>query len=391
MSENETTAFEMEKVFNPQAIEDRLYRMWEEKGAFVAHRAEGKKPFTIVMPPPNITGQLHMGHAMDVLMQDVPTRYHRMKGDPTLWLPGTDHASIATEVKIVDQMRSEGLDKKQVGREVFLERAWAWKKEYGGRINRQLRRLGASCDWSRERFTMDEGCNEAVREVFVRLYEKGLIYRGDRIVNWCPVCKTALSEAEVEYEEQHSHLWHIRYPGADGGSGVVVATTRPETMLGDTGVAVNPNDERYTQLVGKKVILPLVNREIIFVADDYVDMAFGTGAVKMTPAHDPNDFEVGKRHGLDVIRVTTDDGHMNENAGAYAGLTYLECRERVVSELEAQGLLVKVEDYTHNVGTCYRCHQTVDPAISRQWFVKMEPLAKPAIAAVREGLTSFVP
>ena len=384
-------AFEMEKVYNPQAIEDKLYKMWEESGAFTAHREEGKKPFTIVMPPPNITGQLHMGHAMDCLLQDAPIRYHRMKGDPTLWLPGTDHASIATEVKVVEQMAKEGLTKEALGREGFLERAWAWKKEYGGRINRQQRRLGASCDWSRERFTMDEGCNEAVREVFVRLYEKGLIYRGNRIINWCPECQTALSDAEVEYEEQASHLWHIRYPDADGGEGVIVATTRPETMLGDTGVAVNPNDGRYTQLVGKKVILPIVNKEIPVVADDYVDMEFGTGAVKMTPAHDPNDFEVGKRHNLEVIRVTNDDGTMNANAGRFEGMTAMECRQAVVKQLEEEGYLVKIEDYTHNVGTCYRCHHTVDPVTSTQWFVKMEPLAKPAIEAVRSGRTKFVP
>ena len=389
MAENQE--FTMEKVYNPQQIEDKLYKMWEESGAFVAHREEGRKPFTIVMPPPNITGQLHMGHAMDCLLQDAPIRYHRMKGDPTLWLPGTDHASIATEVKVVDAMAKEGLTKEMVGREGFLERAWAWKKEYGGRINRQQRRLGASCDWSRERFTMDEGCNEAVREVFVRLYEKGLIYRGNRIINWCPECQTALSDAEVEYEEQASHLWHIRYPGTDGSEGVIVATTRPETMLGDTGVAVNPNDERYTDLVGKKVILPLVNREIPVVADDYVDREFGTGAVKMTPAHDPNDFEVGKRHNLEVIRVTNDDGTMNHNAGKFEGMTAMECREAVVKKLQELGLMVKIEDYTHNVGTCYRCHHTVDPVTSTQWFVKMEPLAKPAIEAVRSGKVQFVP
>ncbi|MEG2355549.1 MAG: valine--tRNA ligase [Clostridia bacterium] len=388
---SETTNFEMEKVYNPQAIEDKLYQQWEESGAFTAHRVEGKKPFSIVMPPPNITGQLHMGHAMDCLLQDAPIRYHRMKGDPTLWLPGTDHASIATEVKIVEQMKKEGLTKEDVGRDGFLERAWKWKAEYGGRINRQQRRLGASCDWSRERFTMDEGCNEAVREVFVRLYQKGLIYRGDRIINWCPVCKTALSDAEVEYEEQASHLWHIHYPAVDGGEGVVVATTRPETMLGDTGVAVNPKDERYTALVGKKVILPLLNKPIPVVADDYVDRDFGTGAVKMTPAHDPNDFEVGKRHNLEVIRVTNDDGTMNQNAGKFEGMTEMECRKAVVAELEEQGYLVKIEDYAHNVGTCYRCHTTVDPLVSRQWFVKMEPLAAPAIEAVRSGKTKFVP
>jgi valyl-tRNA synthetase len=288
-------------------------------------------------------------------------------------------------------MHAEGITKEDIGREGFLTRAWKWKEEYGGRINRQQRRLGASCDWSRERFTMDEGCNAAVREVFVNLYEKGLIYRGDRIINWCPVCKTALSDAEVEYEEQASHLWQIRYPAAAGGVGVVVATTRPETMLGDTGVAVNPQDERYTVLVGKKVILPIMNREIPVVADDYVEMEFGTGAVKMTPAHDPNDFEVAQRHNLEVLRVTNDDGTMNEKAGRFEGMTQPECRKAVVEELTAQGLLVKIEDYTHNVGTCYRCHKTVEPLVSRQWFVKMEPLAKPAIEAVRQGKTKFVP
>ncbi len=382
---------EMEKVFNPQAIEGDIYKEWEESGAFVGQRIPGKETFTIVMPPPNITGQLHMGHAMDCLMQDAPVRYHRMKGDNTLWLPGTDHASIATEVKIVEQMAKEGIKKEDIGRDAFLERAWKWKEEYGGRITKQLRRLGASCDWSRERFTMDEGCSKAVREVFVRLYEKNLIYRGDRIINWCPVCKTALSDAEVEYEEQASHLWHIRYPGADGSQGVVVATTRPETMLGDTGVAVNPEDERYTHLVGKTVLLPLMNREIPVVADSYVDQEFGTGAVKMTPAHDPNDFEVAQRHNLTILRVTNDDGTMNAAAGKYEGLTQSECRKRVVEELKELGLLVKIEDYTHNVGTCYRCHKTVEPLVSRQWFVNMKPLAEPAIAAVREGKTKFVP
>ncbi len=391
MSEMPKTEFDMEKVYSPQAIEDKLYQMWEDADAFVAKRVEGKKPFTIVMPPPNITGQLHMGHAMDCLLQDAPIRYHRMKGDPTLWLPGTDHASIATEVKIVEQMKADGVSKEDIGRDGFLERAWRWKEEYGGRINRQQRRLGASCDWSRERFTMDEGCNQAVREVFVDLYNKGLIYRGDRIINWCPVCKTALSDAEVEYEEQSSHLWHIRYPAVDGGEGVVVATTRPETMLGDTGVAVHPEDERYTALVGQKVILPLLNKEIPVVADHYVEMEFGTGCVKMTPAHDPNDFEVAQRHGLEILRVTHDDGTMNEHAGVYQGMTQPQCRKAVVAELERQGYLVKVEDYTHNVGTCYRCHNTAEPLVSRQWFVKMEPLAKPAIEVVKAGKTKFLP
>ena len=390
--EKKMTGADMATRFNPQEIEAGLYQAWEEAGAFVAHREEGKKPFTIVMPPPNITGQLHMGHAMDCILQDAPIRYHRMKGDPTLWLPGTDHAAIATEVKIVEAMRKEGLTKQGIGREAFLERAWNWKKEYGGRIVHQQRKMGVSCDWSRERFTMDEGCSKAVREVFVRLFEKGLIYRGQRMINWCPACRSALSDAEVEYKEQASHLWHIRYPGADGGEGVVVATTRPETMLGDTGVAVNPADERYTDLVGKKVILPIMNKEIPVVADDYVEMEFGTGAVKMTPAHDPNDFEVAQRHDLEIITVTNDDGTMNENAGKFAGMGPLECRKAVVEELERLGLLVKIEDYSHNVGFCYRHGDTpVEPRLSEQWFVKMKPLAEPAIAAVKEGKTRFVP
>ena len=390
--EKKMTGADMATRFNPQEIEGEIYQAWEQAGAFTAHRVEGKKPFTIVMPPPNITGQLHMGHAMDCILQDAPVRYHRMKGDPTLWLPGTDHAAIATEVKIVEAMSKEGLSKRKIGREAFLERAWQWKREYGGRIVNQQRRMGVSCDWSRERFTMDEGCSKAVREVFVRLYEKNLIYRGQRMINWCPACRSALSDAEVVYKEQASHLWYIRYPGADGSEGVVVATTRPETMLGDTGVAVNPADERYTDLVGKNVILPLMNREIPVVADEYVEMDFGTGAVKMTPAHDPNDFEVAQRHGLEIITVTNDDGTMNENAGEWAGMDPMECRKSVVAELEKLGLLVKVEDYTHNVGFCYR-HETtpVEPRLSEQWFVKMKPLAEPAIQAVQEGKTKFVP
>ncbi|NLB39457.1 MAG: valine--tRNA ligase, partial [Clostridiales bacterium] len=382
----------MEKTFDPKSVEAATYQRWEKSGAFVARRVPGKKPFTIVMPPPNITGQLHLGHAMDSVLQDALTRYHRMKGDPTLWLPGTDHASIATELKLVEQLASEGLTKADIGRDAFLERAWKWKEQYGGQITRQLRRMGASCDWCRERFTMDEGCSKAVREVFVRLYEKDLIYRGDRVINWCPVCKTALSDAEGEYEEKHTHLWHIRYPGEDGSFGVVVATTRPETMLGDTGVAVNPNDKRYAGLAGKNVVLPLANRVIPVVADDYVDMEFGTGAVKMTPAHDPNDFEVAQRHNLRILKVTHDDGTMNEQAGTrYQGLTGAACRELVLEDLEALGLLVKIEDYDHNVGTCYRCATTVDPLISRQWFVRMRPLAEPAIEAVRNGETQFIP
>ena len=390
--EKKMSGADMETRFNPQAIEADLYKAWEEAGAFTVHRVEGKKPFTIVMPPPNITGQLHMGHAMDCILQDAPIRYHRMKGDPTLWLPGTDHAAIATEVRIVDTMRKEGLTKQGIGREAFLERAWKWKEEFGGRIVHQQRKMGVSCDWSRERFTMDEGCSKAVREVFVRLYEKGLIYRGQRMINWCPACRSALSDAEVEYKEQDSHLWHIRYPGADGSEGVIVATTRPETMLGDTGVAVNPADERYTDLVGKNVILPIVNKEIPVVADDYVEMDFGTGAVKMTPAHDPNDFEVAQRHNLEIITVTNDDGTMNENAGRFNGMDPMECRKAVVEELEKLGLLVKVEDYSHNVGFCYRHGKTpVEPRLSEQWFVRMKPLAEPAIQAVREGKTKFVP
>ncbi len=391
MSQKKTGA-DMETRFNPQEIEAEIYKEWEESGAFTAHRVEGKKPFTIVMPPPNITGQLHMGHAMDCVMQDAPIRYHRMKGDPTLWLPGTDHAAIATEVRIVDTMRKEGLTKESIGREAFLERAWNWKKEYGGRIVHQQRKMGVSCDWTRERFTMDEGCSRAVREVFVRLYEKGLIYRGNRMINWCPACQSAISDAEVVYKDVASHLWYIRYPGADGSEGVVVATTRPETMLGDTGVAVNPSDERYTNLVGRKVILPIVNKEIPVVADDYVEKEFGTGAVKMTPAHDPNDFEVAQRHNLEIITVTNDDGTMNENAGRFAGMDPMECRKAVVEELEKLGLLVKIEDYSHNVGFCYRHGNTpVEPRLSEQWFVKMKTLAEPAIAAVREGRTKFVP
>ena len=391
MSQKKTGA-DMETRFNPQEIEAEIYKEWEEAGAFTAHRVEGKKPFTIVMPPPNVTGQLHMGHAMDCVMQDAPIRYHRMKGDPTLWLPGTDHAAIATEVRIVEAMRKEGLTKEGIGREAFLERAWNWKKEYGGRIVHQQRKMGVSCDWTRERFTMDEGCSRAVREVFVRLYEKGLIYRGNRMINWCPACQSAISDAEVVYKDVASHLWHIRYPGADGSEGVVVATTRPETMLGDTGVAVNPADERYTNLVGRKVILPIVNKEIPVVADDYVEMEFGTGAVKMTPAHDPNDFEVAQRHNLEIITVTNDDGTMNENAGRFAGMDPMECRKAVVEELEKLGLLVKIEDYSHNVGFCYRHGDTpVEPRLSEQWFVKMKTLAEPAIAAVREGRTKFVP
>ena len=381
--------FKMDKVFSPQDVETRIYEKWESSGAFKPVIDPEKQPFTIVMPPPNITGQLHVGHALDEMPQDVLIRYHRMKGDPTLWVPGTDHASIATEIKVVEALKAEGITKEMIGREKFLERAWAWKKEYGGRIVRQLRKLGVSCDWSRERFTMDEGLSRAVRETFVRLYEKGLIYRGARIINWCPTCKTALSDAEVEYVEQDSHLWHIRYPGAHGD--IVVATTRPETMLGDTGVCVNPADERYKDMVGKTVTLPIMNREIPIVADDYADLEFGTGAVKMTPAHDPNDFEVAQRHDLPIIRVLNDDGTMNENAGKFAGMTREACREAVVEELKKLGLLVKVEPLRHNVGTCYRCHDNVEPLVSTQWFVKMKPLAEPAIEVAKNKELVFVP
>ena len=387
----EDRQFNMEKVYQPQQIESRIYDMWEKSGAFKPVKHAGKKAFTIVMPPPNITGQLHVGHALDEMPQDVLIRYHRMKGDPTLWVPGTDHAAIATEVKVVEALAKEGLTKKDLGREKFLERTWEWKREYGGRIVRQLRKLGVSCDWSRERFTMDEGLSRAVRETFVRLYEKGLIYRGKRMINWCPACQSALSDAEVEYVEQQSFLWHIRYPGPDGRD-IVVATTRPETMLGDTAVCVNPKDERYTDLVGKTVLLPIMNKQIPIVADDYAEMEFGTGAVKMTPAHDPNDYEVALRHNLDVICVLTEDGHMNENAGRFQGMTTMECRKAVVKELEDEGYLVKVEPYTHNVGTCYRHHDTVvEPYLSDQWFVSMKPLAEPAIEVARNGQLQFVP
>jgi len=382
----------MEKTFSPQQQEQAIYEAWERSGAFTPTREPGKQSYTIVMPPPNITGQLHMGHAVDVTLQDILIRFHRMLGQPTLWLPGTDHASIATENRIVEQMRQEGLTKEGIGREAFLARAWQWKEEYGGQITRQLRRLGASCDWSRERFTMDEGCSRAVTEVFVRLHEQGLIYRGERIINWCPVCRTALSDIEVEYEEKQSKLWHIRYPGADGGPGVVVATTRPETMLGDTGVAVHPEDGRYQHLIGQTVRLPLTGRLIPVVADSYVDPAFGTGAVKMTPAHDPNDFEIASRHNLDILRVMNDDGSMNEAAGAdFAGMSGAQAREEVLKRLTGEGLLVKTEDYTHNVGSCSRCHTTVEPLISRQWFLQMKELARPAIDAVREGQLRFYP
>ncbi len=382
---------EMNKTYDHSAVENRWYEIWEKNGYFHAEPNTGKPPYTIVIPPPNITGQLHMGHALDETYQDVLTRYKRMSGFETLWLPGTDHASIATEVKIVEQMAKEGLTKKDIGREAFLERAWAWRREYGGRIVNQLKKLGSSCDWERERFTMDEGCNKAVTKVFVDLYNKGLIYRGDRIINWCPDCKTALSDAEVEYEEQNSFLWQVRYDAPDKSYSITVATTRPETILGDTAIAVHPEDERYAAIVGKNVVIPVLGREIPIVADAYVEKEFGTGAVKITPAHDPNDFEVGVRCKLPTLRVFTDDGHINELGGAYEGLTLLECRKKFVADLEAAGALVKVEPYAHNVGTCYRCHHTVEPLVSKQWFVDMKPLAAPAIEAVRSGSIKFVP
>ena len=372
-------------------MEDRIYRFWEEGGYFHAEAHPDKKPYTIVMPPPNITGQLHMGHALDETLQDILIRWRRMQGYEALWVPGTDHASIATEAKIVEAMAKEGLTKEDLGRDGFLERAWAWKETYAGRIEQQLKKLGSSCDWERERFTLDEGCSKAVREVFVRLYEKGLIYRGERIINWCPHCKTSISDAEVEFEEKDAFFYHLRYPIEGTGEYLELATTRPETMLGDTAVAVHPDDERYKALVGKNVILPLVNKAIPVVADTYVEMDFGTGVVKITPAHDPNDFEVGLRHGLPVITVTTEDGHMNELAGKYAGMTLMDCRKAVVKDLEDGGYLVKTEPLKHNVGSCYRCRTVIEPRVSQQWFVKMKPLAEPAIEAVRSGRTKFVP
>lgn len=382
---------ELEKNYNPKEIEDRLYTKWVSKHYFHAEVNPDKKPYTIVIPPPNITGQLHMGHALDNTLQDIIMRFKRMQGYEALWLPGTDHASIATEAKIVEAMREEGISKEELGREGFLERAWDWKKQYGGRIVSQLKKMGSSCDWDRERFTMDEGCNKAVREVFVKLYDKGLIYRGERIINWCPHCLTSISDAEVEYEDQKGHFWHLRYPFADGSGYINLATTRPETLLGDTAVAVNPNDERYRDMVGKMLVLPIVHREIPLIADDYVDMEFGTGVVKITPAHDPNDFEVGLRHDLPVINVMTDDARIVDDYEAYAGMDRYEAREAVVRDLEAEGALVKVEDHDHNVGTCYRCGTTVEPKVSKQWFVKMKPLAGPAIEAVKKGETKFVP
>ena len=382
---------ELEKNYNPADIETRLYEKWKETKYFHAEAHKDKKPFTIVMPPPNITGQLHMGHALDNTMQDILIRFKRMQGYSALWVPGTDHASIATEAKIVEAMRKEGITKEEIGREKFLERAWDWKKEYGGRIVKQLKKIGSSADWDRERFTMDEGCSEAVKEVFVKLYNKGQIYKGERIINWCPKCLTSISDAEVEYEDQAGHFWHLRYPLSDGSGFIQMATTSPETMLGDTAVAVNPNDERYKDMVGKTVILPIVHREIPIIADEYVDMEFGTGVVKITPAHDPNDFEVGLRHNLPVINVMTEDAKIVDEYPKYAGMDRYEARKAIVADLEAEGVLVKIEDHSHNVGTCYRCHTTVEPRVSKQWFVKMKELAKPAIDAVKNGDTRFVP
>ena len=382
-------AKELAKAYSPGEFEERIYKFWEDNGFFHAEVDHGKKPYAIMMPPPNITGQLHMGHALDNTLQDILIRFKRMQGYSALWLPGTDHASIATEAKIVEAMRKEGLSKEDIGREKFLERAWVWKAEFGGRIVKQLRKMGSSADWERERFTMDEGCNKTVKNVFVRLYDKGLIYRGERIINWCPKCLTSISDAEVEYEEQAGHFWHLRYKLSDGSGYINLATTRPETLLGDTAVAVNPKDDRYKDMVGKTVILPLVHREIPIVADDYVEMDFGTGVVKITPAHDPNDFEVGLRHDLPVLNVMTDDAKITDDYPAYAGMDRYEARKAIVKDLEAEGALVKIEDYSHNVGTCYRCSTTVEPRVSKQWFVKMKPLAGPAIDAVKNYSGSF--
>ena len=383
---------ELPKVYDPKEVESKIYDMWMKNGYFHAERDDTKKPFSIVMPPPNVTGQLHMGHALDCTLPDILIRYKRMQGYNAMWLPGTDHAGIATQIKVEEDLRvNEGLTRYDLGREKFLKRVWAWKEKFGSRIVEQQKKMGVSCDWERSRFTMDEVCAKAVRETFCDLYEKGLIYKGSRIINWCPHCLTALSDAEVEYTDKPGHLWHIRYPLSDGTGEIVVATTRPETMLGDSGVAVNPEDEKHKHLIGKTCILPLVGREIPIVGDDYCEIGFGTGAVKMTPAHDPNDFEVGLRHNLDVIRVIADDGTINENGGAYYGLDRYECRKKIVEDLEREGYLVKVEDYSHNVGTCYRCHNDVEPLISAQWFVKMQPLAKEAIRVVEDGPIKFIP
>ena len=383
---------ELPKVYDPRDVESRIYQMWMDGGCFKAKPDPDKKPFSIVMPPPNVTGQLHMGHALDCTLQDILTRFKRMQGYEALWLPGTDHAGIATQIKVEEELRTkEGLTRYDLGREKFLERVWAWKEKYGDRIVEQQKKMGASCDWDRSRFTMDEGCSRAVRETFCELYDKGLIYKGSRIINWCPNCMTALSDAEVEYVDKPGHLWYVRYPLSDGSGDIIIATTRPETMLGDTGVAVNPEDEKFKHLIGKTCILPLVGREIPIVGDEYCEIGFGTGAVKMTPAHDPNDFEVGLRHHLEVIRCIADDGKINENGGKYEGMDRYECRKAIVADLEAEGYLVKAEPYSHNVGTCYRCHNDVEPLISAQWFVKMAPLAKEAIRVVEDGTINFVP
>ena len=383
---------ELPKTYDPKAVEDKLYKFWVDSGFFHAEVNPDKKPYTIVIPPPNVTGQLHMGHAFDETLQDILIRTKRMQGYEALWMPGTDHAGIATQIKVEENLRKEeGLTRYDLGREEFLKRVWAWKDKFGNRIISQLKKLGTSCDWDRERFTMDEGCSKAVREVFVNLYNKGLIYKGHRIINWCPHCATALSDAEVEYETQPGKLWHIRYPLADGSGDLVVATTRPETFMGDTGVAVNPNDERYKHLIGKTCILPIMNREIPIFGDEYVDMEFGTGCVKVTPCHDPNDFEMGQRHNLEQILVFNEDATVNANGGKYEGMDRYECRKAVVKDLEEGGYLVKIEDHEHNVGTCYRCGTTVEPMTSAQWFVKMAPLAKPAMDVVTEGKTKFVP
>ncbi|MDF2877359.1 MAG: valine--tRNA ligase [Clostridia bacterium] len=382
---------ELEKIYDPSSVETRLYKKWMDKGYFHAEPDETKKPFTIVMPPPNITGQLHMGHALDNTLQDILIRYKRMQGYNALWMPGTDHASIATEVKIVEQLAKEGVSKEDLGREGFLVKAWEWKEQYGGRIIDQLKKIGSSCDWERERFTMDEGLSKAVEDVFIKLYEKGYIYRGSRMINWCPVCGTSISDAEVEHTEKEGYFWHLRYPIVGSDEFIHLATTRPETLLGDSAVAVNPKDERYAHLVGKMVKLPLTDREIPIIADDYVDRAFGTGVVKITPAHDPNDFEVGQRHNLSQICVLNDDGTMNDLAGEYAQMDRYEARKHIVEALEERGLLVKVEPHTHNVGTHDRCKSVVEPMIKAQWFVKMEEMAKPAIKALKEGDLCFVP
>ena len=382
---------ELAKQYDPKQVEDRIYASWLRGNYFHAACDPQKKPYCIVIPPPNITGQLHMGHALDNTLQDILIRWRRMQGFDTLWLPGTDHASIATEAKIVDALRAEGVQKEDLGREGFLKRAWEWKAQYGGRIVEQLKKLGSSCDWARERFTLDEGCSKAVREVFNNLYEKGLIYRGERIINWCPHCRTSISDIEMEYEEKDGAFWHMAYPFTDGSGAIIVATTRPETIPGDTGVAVHPDDERYKDLIGKTVRIPVIGREIPIVADSYAKMDKGTGAVKITPAHDPNDFEVGLRCNLPILNVMTDDGYMNEKAGKYAGPSLKECRKAIVADFEAAGALVKIEPTKHEVGTCYRCHTSVEPRVSEQWFVKMQPLAEPAIQAVREGKTKFIP